>query len=183
MKYIYCKYEHYQKFNEQNSIRLSKGLKLATNTKSILLKEIFTSPVQTNYHIENNDDESIIISFYSNKNNKYRIDIFKFLEEDKSEFYISHLAFSDYKNDPNSIEYENILNRHEMIEVLNRIHFILKDLVDKEVINNFFCIGGAELIQKNAIYEYVLKVIVGENGFEKLPTTFYISGYGLYFEI
>ena len=84
MKYIYCKYEHYQKFNEQNSIRLSKGLKLATNTKSILLKEIFTSPVQTNYHIENNDDESIIISFYSNKNNKYRIDIFKFLEGPKN---------------------------------------------------------------------------------------------------
>jgi hypothetical protein len=70
-----------------------------------------------------------------------------------------------------------------MIELLNRLHFILKDLVSKNIINNNFCIGGTELIENN-IYEFFLKVIVGDGGFEKINTNVYSKvGWGLYFSI
>ena len=68
---------------------------------------------------------------------------------------------------------------------MNRIHFILKDIIDKNYINNnLFCIGGTEIESKNNIYEYSLKVIVGNNGFDKLKTSVYPkTGWGLYFSI
>ena len=46
-----------------------------------------------------------------------------------------------------------------------------------------FCIGGAKLLAKNNIYQYMLKVIVGEDGFKKLKTNKYNTGFGLYFKI
>ena len=63
------------------------------------------------------------------------------------------------------------------------MNFILRDLV-KNGISNLFCIGGNEIFQKNNIYEYFLKVVVGEDGFKKLNTDVYPdSGWGLYFKI
>lgn len=35
-----------------------------------------------------------------------------------------------------------------MIEILNRISYILKDLLEKNTIENNFCIGDTELIEK-----------------------------------
>ena len=41
-----------------------------------------------------------------------------------------------------------------------------------------------EIIEKNNIYEYLLKVIVGDDGFKKMKTEVYDKvGWGLYFSI
>jgi hypothetical protein len=98
--------------------------------------------------------------------------------------FINHIVFSDYSNNLDDEDnYERLLDRNEMVEILNRIRFILLDLVKDKVINNKFCIGGTKLEKKNNIYEFLLKVIVGENGFKKELTDIYNTGYGLYFEV
>jgi len=188
MNYIHTKYEHYVKFIEQyKTDRLEKGLKIYTISKSGLfngnINEIFKDESDTKYNIEKNST-NILISFYTKKQNKYRLDIIRGVEKDKSMDHINHIAFSDYKQNPNDEEkYELLLNRNEMIEIINRIHFILKDLVKNNTINNHFCIGGTKLLAKNNIYQYVLKILVGDNGFDKLDTNVYKTGYGLYFKI
>lgn len=55
--------------------------------------------------------------------------------------------------------------------------------VKNDTLSNYFCIGGIEIKSKNNIYEYFLKVVVGENGFEKLDTDLYDNKWGLYFKI
>jgi hypothetical protein len=80
-------------------------------------------------------------------------------------------------------DYDKLTNKNEMIEILNRIHFIIKDLLYKNIIINSFCIGGTDLESKNNIYYYFLKIMVGENGFSKKDTKYYDSGWGLYFKI
>ena len=45
-----------------------------------------------------------------------------------------------------------------------------------------FCIGGI-FYKKNNLYEYFLKFVVGENGFEKRKTNKYPTEWGLYFNI
>ena len=186
MKYLYSKYEHYLKFIEEHKTnRLCKNLKLMANSKSgDLIKEIFTSPVITDYKIEKYIP-NLLISFYTSNKFKYRLDIFRVIEEDKSKSkFINHLAFSDYENDPDDENaYEQLLDRHEMIEILNRIYYILKSLISDSTINNYFCIGGTKLLEKNKIYEYMLKVLVGDYGFKKLPTKIYKTNFGLYFSI
>ena len=169
MKYLYVKYNHYVNFiNENKNDRLCKNLKIYASSKNGLINEIFTEPLNTEYTIEENND-NILISFYTKNYNKYRLDIFKIIEKDKSDDYINHISYSDYDN---------------KLELLNRIYFILMDLLNKNIINNSFCIGGTKLISKNNIYQYLLKTIVGENGFKKLNTDVYKdTKFGLYFKI
>jgi hypothetical protein len=97
-----------------------------------------------------------------------------------------------YNNIPNNSrdfdDYEESYNRpterYEMIELMNRIHFILSHMVADKHITNKFCIGGTEIESKNKIYEYSLKIIVGQEGFQKIKTDIYPkSGWGLYFSI
>jgi len=185
MNYLYVKYEHYIKFVETyKNNRLCKNLKIMANTKGgKLIKEIFNSPIETDYKIEKYIP-NMLISFNTKSGFKYRLDIIRVIENDKSKSYINHIAFSDYENDIEDEEkYEELLNRNEMREILNRIHFILKDLISDNTINNYFCIGGAKLEEKNKIYEYMLKVLVGEEGFKKLNTDLYRTKFGLYFQI
>jgi hypothetical protein len=83
---------------------------------------------------------------------------------------LNHIGFSDNNDTKDEEKYESLLNRNEMREILNRIHYILKDLTKDNTINNYFCIGGTKLLAKNNIYEYMLKVLVGDDGFDKLST-------------
>ena len=185
MYYLYTKYQHYSSFIETyKNDRLSKNLKLMCNTiGGELIKEIFNSPLETKYKIEEYSP-NILISFYTKSEHQYRLDIFQVNEIDKSNQFINHIAFSDYSKDLNNEEeYEELLGRNEMNEILNRIHFILKDLVSNQIINNHFCIGGAKLEKKNKIYRYMLKVLLGDEGFQKLDTNIYSTGFGLYFKI
>lgn len=204
MKYLYSKSEHYIKFIESNKTnRIYKNLKIWTSgSKGNLFnisfglnisEEIYEKPIDTDYSIIDMNDNFKKVIFKSKSNTEYRIDIHIINEFDK---LINHISFT--KNDdmydiiPNNetdfkkydIDYNKPTGKNEMIELLNRLHFILKDLVSKNIINNNFCIGGTELIEKNNIYEFFLKVIVGDGGFEKINTNVYPKvGWGLYFSI
>lgn len=204
MRYLQTKTEHYKKFIRENkSDRLCKGLKiLPENSKSNLLKlifdynvsineEIFETPIETKY-TTTKGDKHIKINFHTNSDTEYRIDIYQ-IEE--SIGLVNHISFTEDsdrfdKIPENEVEYRSLesdyhkpTNRHEMTELLRRMNFILRDLV-KNGISNLFCIGGTEIFQKNNIYEYFLKVVVGEDGFKKLNTDVYPdSGWGLYFKI
>lgn len=184
MNYLYVKYEHYINFIENESDRIYKNLKIVTNSKGGgIIKEIFNVPISTEYKIEKYIP-NILISFYTESGYKYRLDIFRVDENDKFDGFINHITFSDYNNDPSDEEkYEELLKRNEMREIINRIHYILKDLVKNNTINNYFCIGGTKMLAKNNIYEYVLKVLVGDSGIKKLNTDVYKTNFGLYFNI
>jgi hypothetical protein len=182
MNYLYLKLDHYINIvMESGTDRLYKGLKVATNSKSgKLIREIFNVPIDTEYKVEKYDSP-LLISFLSNSLQKYRIDIFVINELERG--LINHISFSLYDNDLSNVDdYESNTNRGEMIEVINRIHFILKDLLEKEIIRSKFCIGGTELIKKNKIYEYLLKVIL-INPPIKRKTDLYDTKFGLYFDV
>jgi hypothetical protein len=212
MKYLYIKSEHYKMFvKENNTNKLSKNLKLWTRENKLKKfidiqineEQIFENPIETKYKIE--IDEYIADGFVKRKKivfatesgNEYRIDINTLFEEDKMQLgQVSHISFSI--NDPALDEipmteedyikfdeiYSKLTNRGETLEILNRIHFILRDLVDKGNLYNSFCVGISEIESKNKIYEYFLEKIVGKNGFKKLKTDIYpVSKYGIYFKI
>lgn len=204
MKYIYTKTEHYKMFYEKNKTdRLSKNVKILPETNKMNLfkitsdfeinEEIFNKSIETEYEIEKVKNNFIKIVFSTNSNIKYRLDI-HIIEEING--VVNHISFTEYDSKYDTIpnnyldfdEYEESYNkptnRNEMIELINRIHFILKDIIEKKYIsNNLFCIGGTEIESKNNIYEYSLKVIVGKKGFDKLNTNVYSTGWGLYFFI
>lgn len=204
MKYLYTKTEHYKTFYKNNKTdRLSKLVKILPESEKMNLfkislgyktnEEIFNKSIETKYNIEKIKENFSKITFKTNSDIEYRLDIHVV---DEVNGIVNHIAFSenDSKFDTipdNSIdfnEYEENYNKptkhHEMIELMNRIHFILKDVIDKNYITNSFCIGGTEIEGKNNIYEYSLKVIVGKNGFNKLKTNVYPNtGWGLYFSI
>jgi hypothetical protein len=204
MNYLYTRSDHYKLFFERNrSDRLSKKLKISPQESKIrdlltisldyINEEIFDSPVNTDYQVEDNPGSKKIV-FESSSKTEYRLDIFIIKENDKG--IVNHLSFTENdkmydvipNNDIEFQEYENsyhrLTNKKEVYEVLNRIRFILNDLVNKNNISNYFCIGGSKLEKKNVIYEYFLKVVVGENGFDKLSSDVYTdTGWGLYFSI
>lgn len=178
MNYLKVNNIQYKDFVEnQGSNRLSKNLKLITDSKKGLLEkfglvnELFDSEIKTIYSIEQKEKYTSYV-FYSTSQNKYRLDIFPIDEKDKGLVY--HIAFTLY--DRNMLDYENPTNKQEMVEILGRIKFILKDIN----LHGRFCIGGTELQQKNNIYEYFLQIIV-DNKIQKLTTKIYEVGWGLYF--
>ena len=205
MEYLYTKYKHYQLFLEINkSNRLSKNLKIIPTESKIsslikkthnyqsLNEEIFDKPIDTDYEIFNVEDNFKKVIFKTNSNTEYRLDLFT-IEENN--LLINHISFTvnddvydtlptnDVDFGKYEDEYEKLTKKNEIYEILNRIRFILKGLVDTKVINNNFCIGGAKLESKNIIYEYFLKIVVGDKGFEKILTNIYPTGWGLYFKI
>jgi len=174
MKYLITRKEHFK--NE----RLSKTLKtitigtydkiLGTNT----INEILDTNLKTDYNFVNENE----ISFYTNSGKKYRLDI---IQKNEHNEIINHISFSEYNV---KIEnYDKLTGHDEMIELLNRIKYIINDLVQSKKIENSFCIGGTELESKNNIYEYSLYILLGKNGYEKKNTIFYDVGWGLYFKI
>lgn len=192
-------------FCEKNRTnRLSKFVKILPESDKMSLfkitsgyklnEEIFNESIETKYDIEELKQNFFKITFKTNSDTKYRLDIHVI---DEVNGIVNHISFTEHdskydtitdnENDFNEYEesYNKPTNRNEMIELMNRIHFILKDIIDKNYINhNLFCIGGTEIEGKNNIYEYSLKVIVGKNGFNKLKTDVYTNtGWGLYFYI
>lgn len=202
MKYIYVKSEHYRLFtNENNTDRLCKGLKIFTygekvellKTNNPIVEKIFNSNIETEYFLEISDPFRKKITFNSTAGNSYRLDINIIPEFGK---VCNHISFSI--NDPKfdivpqteeeylqlDLEYSRVTGRGEMIEILNRIRYVLNDIIEKKIISNYFCIGISEIESKNKIYEYFLDIVVGDGGFKKLKTDIYPkSGYGLYFKI
>jgi hypothetical protein len=205
MKYLYSKTEHYKTFlSENKSNRLSKSIKILPESDKINLfkislssninEEIYDKPIDTNYELVKINDNFIKILFSSKSNTDYRLDIHIISEKNGN---VNHISFTEnhikYDNIPNKqsefdqyeIDYNKPTGKNEMIEIMNRIRYILSDLLlNNSLSNNLFCIGGTELIEKNNIYEYLLKVIVGKDGFKKINTDIYPKvGWGLYFSI
>ena len=205
MKYLYTKTDHYKKFLLENkNNRLSKNIKILPESDKMNLfkmsldsnlnEEIFTSPLETEYKIVKINDKFIKVLFTSKSKTNYRLDIHII---DEINGLVNHLSFTEddpkYDIIPNNEDdfnqYENDYNRltgrNEMIELMNRINYILLDLLkSRYLLNNLFCIGGTELEEKNNIYEYLLKIIAGDDGFRKLKTNVYPkTGWGLYFSI
>ena len=203
MKYLYTKTKHYKIFVERNKTnRISKDIKILPESDKMNLfklslnineEEIFNNPLVTKYDIFKLNDKFKKITFNSNSDTYYRVDIHTITE---SNGIVNHISFTEdnskFDSIPNNQEdfqsyedsYNKPSNKNEMIEVLNRIHYILNDLVNKNIIINKFCIGGTNIKEKNNIYEYFLKIIVGNDGFEKLDTEVYPTiGWGLYFSI
>jgi len=204
MKYLYTKTSHYKKYFEKNKTdRISKNVKILPESDKINLfkstsgleinEEIFNKSIKTKYTISKIRENFLKIKFETNSKTKYRLDIHTINEVNG---IINHISFTEdndvYDNIPNLEkdfdDYEENYNKptgkHEMIELMNRIHFILNEMVNNDYINNSFCIGETEIEGKNKIYEYSLKIIVGESGFNKLKTNVYPKvGWGLYFSI
>ena len=150
--------------------------------------------METDYKLLKIKDNFIKVLFQSKSNINYRLDIHTIVEKNG---IVNHISFTedDIKYDiiPDKqsdfeqyeIDYNRLTGKNEMIELMNRIHYILSNLLSNDDLsNNSFCIGGTELIEKNNIYEYLLKVIVGDGGFKKINTDIYSKvGWGLYFSI
>jgi hypothetical protein len=205
MKYLYTKTEHYKLFVKENkNNRLSKDIKILPESDKMSLfkislnsnlnEEIYDKPLETDYKLLKIKDNFIKVLFQSKSNINYRLDIHTIVEKNG---IVNHISFTedDIKYDiiPDKqsdfeqyeIDYNRLTGKNEMIELMNRIHYILSNLLSNDDLsNNSFCIGGTELIEKNNIYEYLLKVIVGDGGFEKINTDIYSKvGWGLYFSI
>lgn len=174
MKYLITRKEHFK--NE----RLSKTLKTTTigNYDKIFgintINEILDSNLITQYKFVNDDE----ISFFTNSGKKYRLDIIQKLENNN---IVNHISFSNYY--AKQKDYDKLTGNDEMLELLNRIKFIINDLVKNNKISNYFCIGCTELETKNNIYEYSLYILLGKKGYEKKQTNLYDCEWGLYFKI
>lgn len=68
---------------------------------------------------------------------------------------------------------------------IHKMIIYLLSLIDNNNLKvNYFCIGANEISEKkNDIYEYFLKIVVGNNNFQKLETELYTPKWGLYFKI
>lgn len=187
MKYLYTKNEHFTKFYEDNNYneRVSKFLKILPTSKGFKLRkinELFETEIETEYKKIYDDNGLKTFLFKTNSNTKYRLDLVLDYDSKLNDF-INHISFTTSNNDYDDDTYENLTNKNESIELLNRLRFILKDLVSRNKVYNYFCIGGTDLESKNNIYKYFLKVVVGEDGFKKIDTDDYKTGWGLYFKI
>lgn len=196
MIYLHTNINQYRKYIVENKTdRISKGIKLFTTSKDYLLSKIGINEIFDNkYGLETKYDKiklnnNIKVTF-NTKLDSYRLDIIPIVENDE---LINHISFTlnndRFDNIPDNIEefdmfsldYETPTNKGEMVEILNRLNYILRDLVKKGLLNKF-CIGGTEIQKKNDIYEYFLKVI--DCDFKKINTLVYPkSGWGLYFKI
>jgi hypothetical protein len=192
MKYIYTNSENYKKFLESNlSNRLSKGLKVIPigdkwnlfRISHNINEEIFNNPLETKYSIDRISDRFLKIKFTTNSETKYRLDIHMIREFGT---IVNHISFTEDSDEESYIEYEleysKPTNKNEMIELMNRIHFIILDVVKGGILSKTFSIGGTELEEKNRIYEYFLKVL--DVDFKKLKTDVYPKcGWALYFSV
>lgn len=196
MIYLYTSNDQYSRFlSKNNTDRVYKGIKIFTTSKDYLLSriginEIFDNKfgLETEYEIINLKTHIKVV--FNMKLESYRLDLIPIIENGE---LINHISFTinDNRFDtiPNNlddyelfnIDYESPTNRGELIEILNRLNYIIRDLVNKGM-NNNFCIGLTEIIKKNDIYKYFLKVIDCE--FEKRKTKVYQkTRLGIYFKI
>ena len=100
--------------------------------KSVSEEEIFNG-IETIYHVSKVDD-GFLIKFNSISNEEYRFDL---LKEPNTNIY--HLGFS--LSSSNLLDYSNLTNRNESIDIFNRLIWILKDITPKLNIDEY-CIGA-----------------------------------------
>ena len=185
--YLNVNYIEYKRFLKENSNsdRISKGLKLHP------VFEIFDREVKTEYSVSDRDyfiPESELfyklkVKFYSKSNTKYRIDIWSMVDivEEREERY-NHLAFSLYDKKTDNPDYNEPTNKDELYDVMNRLTYIIKDMISKNIITNQFCVGGTSDLRKNKMYKSLLSSM-GAKDIEKRAEDLYDEGWGLYFTL
>lgn len=185
--YLKVRYSEYIRFMKSNgSDRIGKGVKLGPH----FINEVFDRKIKTEYSISDKDYHPrnkelfrIEISFITNSDTKYRIDIWSLVEMGERS---NHISFSLYdnvdENGDHTDEYEAPTNKEELYEVISRISFIIKDMIKKKILTNSFCIGGTTDVRKNKMYEKIL-FSVGAIDIEKRETELYTERWGLYFNI
>ena len=116
------------------------------------INELFKSSITTDYYVKNNEDFKTCY-FTKKSGNNYRLDLYEVDEPNIG--LVNHISFTlaDVKNYEDET-YTNLTNKGEMLEILNRIRYIIEDLVKSEDVVNYFCIGDSILDSKNNIYEY-----------------------------
>ncbi|MFW6226365.1 MAG: hypothetical protein ACOC3V_05360 [bacterium] len=165
---------YYEKYGHN---RLDKWTKIIPKDgKSKLLKELggfiieeeIFDGIETEYNVFKNENGYKLLFGTKNKT-PYRFDIIK--ENDT----IYHLSFSSLDN----IDYHDLTNKHESLEVFNRLIWILKDFRLSLPNDIEFCIGFDD-IKKGRIYEYMMKFI---KNWEKRETHWYDTGWAIYFKL
>jgi hypothetical protein len=170
--------------NKYGHNRLDKWYKIysASKTKTLfelssgkLYEEEIFSGLETNYKLDELNNDCYIIKFISNSNTEYRFDLLK-----EPNLNIYHLGFSLYDNNLNKIEeYESLTDKNEALEVFNRLIWILKDINPKLNIEEY-CIGATGDIRKDKIYQYMMRFV---SSWEKRNTNDYKLGWAIYFKL
>ncbi len=181
MRKIGVRIEDYKSYTEKyNTYKLDdKNIIFGVDGKRNLIRTIFKlneeeeilNGIETDYRMYNTDSGGYILSFASNSDTKYRIDLLK-----ETGINIFHIAFSLY--DSTEINYDDLTNKNELLEVFNRVVWILKDF-DLKINADEFCIGATGT-KKDDIYKYMMRFIPG---WEKRDTTAYKLGWALYFKL
>lgn len=128
--------------------------------------------IETRYDIKKNGND-YLITFSSNSNNEYRLDLIKDKEDDD----IYHIAFSlKYSNKQ---DYEKLTDLNESKEVFAKLAYILKN-VQKILYIKEYCIGATGDIKKDRIYQNIMRYT---SSWEKRDTDAYNLGWALYFTI
>lgn len=171
MKYTYI--VNYNQFKTFENSKLDKITNITTGSKFIKdsfignkVNEIFDKHIPTEYSVHDRkspiyNDYDYIFYFKTQTNIEYRIDILKH-DDDKVKYNNMYsILFSLKKNDPYKSkvdEYEELTDKNEMIEILNRIRYILKDWISKNNLNITFVIGKSDIERKNKIYKYFIRI-------------------------
>jgi hypothetical protein len=151
----------------------SKNKMLREVAGFIINEEIFDGEL-TNYDIKQNGYD-YLINFKTNSGVEYRFDLSKEPNIDKN---IYHLSFSLFNIEQDN--YNNLTQKKESFEVLNRLIWILKDVVKLLPIDYEFCIGLSEDERRNSIYSYMMR---GITNWERRDTIHYDTGWGIYFKL
>lgn len=179
MNYILVKYEDYNNYvSLYRNNNLDKNNKIWTQSKDkmfemllgVSINEIFDSSLETKYII-NDDGDNYLITFKSDSNQEYRFGLIQDVVDDN----IYHLAFSTSDKDITNDNYANPTNKDEMLEILNRLIWILKDInLDVE-----YCIGST-CTKKDVIYKYLMRFV---SNWQKRDCSYYKLGWELFFKV
>lgn len=165
----------YQEINKSYYLDKDNGYILYYPSKSIVLghniNEIFEGTI-CDYKIMNESNNYILL-FSTINGIEYRIDLIK----DTIDDYLLHICFSLANR--TDIDYEELTNNNESLEVFSKIIFILKDF-DIKIDSPLYCIGATGNIKKDRIYQYMMRYI---SGWEKKKTNSYSLGWGLFFKL
>lgn len=185
----YDQYITFESYKLDKITRISLGSKFLEDSSFFQrMGEIYQVDLETEYEdLERNspiyNGVDYIFKFISNSGAKYRIDLLKH-EDDKVDYKNMYsVLFSMEKNDPYKStigDYEEMTDKNEMIEVLNRIRFILKDWLGRNRYKFTFVIGKSEIEKKNNIYKYFIKICFPDYKIEYEYSSHYFDNKAFY---
>jgi len=170
----------YSKFNENHYI----GKKI---------NELFDNELITEYVIDRRISKAFknkydyIFIFKTNSGTEYRLDLLYHEDNKVSYTNMYSILFSTSENDPYEVEeeqYEEKTNKREMIELMNRLRYIINEWLK---IMNFktitFVIGKSSIEKKNEIYKYLIVICFGKYDIKYEYSSHYFDNKAFYLTI